>query len=124
MIDAKKPTKTLNLGQRNVKRTKKSYKSIEFRIAKCWSILRYVAEHEHFNDHMVEIIESCALPLLQFMQNPEAVNFDDDIIFFISSLLKKSKSTDSPILQQAFQFLPKFLSKFNYIFGPLLECIS
>ena len=73
---------------------------------------------------MVEIIESCALPLLQFMQNPEAVNFDDDIIFFISSILKKSKSTDSPILQQAFQFLPKFLSKFNYIFGPLLECIS
>lgn len=58
------------------------------------------------------------------MQNPEAVSFDDDIIFFISSLLKKAKCTDSPILQQAFQFLPKFLSKFNYIFGPLLECIS
>lgn len=58
------------------------------------------------------------------MKTPEDVDFDDDLIFFISSLMKKSKSTDSQILQQAFQFLPKFLAKFNFIFGPLLECIS
>lgn len=58
------------------------------------------------------------------MEDPEQVGFDDDLILFISSLLKKCKSTDSLILRQAFQFLPKFLVKFNYIFGPLLECLS
>ena len=102
LVEVKKPTKTINLKQGKVKKTKKSSKSLEFRIAKCWSVLRYVAEHEHFTDRMVPVIESCALPLLQFMQDPEAVNFDDDLIFFISSLLKKAKSTDSPMLQQAF----------------------
>mmetsp|Transcript_10271 Transcript_10271/g.13916 ORF Transcript_10271/g.13916 Transcript_10271/m.13916 type:complete len:93 (-) Transcript_10271:1305-1583(-) len=72
---------------------------------------------------MVPVIETCSLPLLKFMQDPESVNFDDDLIFFISSLLKKAKSTNSAILREAFQFLPKFLAKFNYIFGPLIECI-
>ena len=73
---------------------------------------------------MVPVIEQCSLPLLKFMQDPDSVNFDDDLIFFISSLLKKSKSTNSAILREAFQYLPKFLTKFNYIFGPLIECLS
>ena len=110
--------------QGKVRSTKKSHKGIEFRIAKCWSVVRYVAEHEHFADKMVYVIEQCSLPLLRFMQDPDSVSFDDDLIFFISSLLKKSRSTDSEILRQAFQFLPKFLVKFNYIFGPLIECLS
>ena len=125
LVEARKTKKTLDMRQGKVKKTKKSSKNIEFRIAKCWSVIRYVAEHEHFTGRMVPIIEQCSIPLLQqFMQAPDSVNFDDDIIFFISSLLKKSKSTNSAILREAFPFLPKFLSKFNYIFGPLLECIS
>lgn len=73
---------------------------------------------------MVPVIEQCSIPLLKFMEDPDKINFDDDLIFFISSLLKKSRSTNSVILRETFQFLPKFLAKFNYIFGPLLECVS
>ena len=73
---------------------------------------------------MVPIIEECSLPLLRFVEDPDSVNFDDDLIFFISSLLKKAKSTDSVILRETFKHLPKFLVKFNYIFGPLQECLS
>ena len=124
LVDARTPKKTLDMREGKVKKTKKSSKNIEFRIAKCWSVIRYVAEHDHFVDRMVPVIEQCALPLLQFMQVPESVNFDDDLIFFIGSLLKKSKGTNSVILREAFQFLPKFLAKFNYIFGPLIECVS
>ena len=58
------------------------------------------------------------------MAEPEEVSFDDDLIFCLSSLLKKAKSTNSQVLRDAFMCLPKFLVKFNYIFGPLLECIS
>ena len=107
------------------KSNKKANQHSEFRIAKCWSIIRYIAEHEHFKGIiMLAIIEQSSIPLLQFVANPEAVDFDDDIIFFISSLLKKSKSCNSQILKEAFPHLPKFHAKFNYIFGPLLECIS
>ncbi len=124
LILAKKPSKTLDLRQGKIKKTKKNSKNFEFRIANCWNVVRYVAEHSHFTDKMIPVIEESSLPLLKFMQDPEQVNFDDDLIFFISSLLKKSKSTNSLILREAFQFLPKFLEKFNYIFGPLLECLS
>ena len=37
---------------------KKANKQSEFRIAKCWSIIRYIAEHEHFSGViMLAIIE-------------------------------------------------------------------
>lgn len=123
-MEAKKPKKTLDVRKGSVKPTRKSTKNFEFRIAKLWSLIRYVAEHRHFTDRMVPVIEQCSLPLLKFMQDPDQINFDDDIIFFISSLLKKTKSTNSAILREAFQYLPKFLVKFNYIFGPLIECLS
>ena len=97
-VEAKKPKKTLDMRQGKVKKTKTGTKGIEFRIAKCWSVLRYIAEHSHFSDQMVPVIEECSVPLLEFMQNPEEVNFDDDLIFFIGSLLKKAKSTNSRIL--------------------------
>lgn len=102
LIEAKKPKKTLDLRKSAVKTTKKSSKNFEFRIAKLWSVLRYIAEHEYFTDRLVPIIEQCSLPLLKFLQDPDSVNFDDDLIFFISSLLKKAKSTNSVILREAF----------------------
>ena len=72
-IEARKPKKTLDLRGGKAKTTvkKKGTKNIEFRIAKCWSVIRYVAEHEHFVDNMIPIIERCSIPLLSFMQDPE-----------------------------------------------------
>jgi len=57
LVEAKKPKKTLDLRQGKVTRTKKSSKNFEFRIAKCWSVVRYIAEHEHFSDRMIPVIE-------------------------------------------------------------------
>ena len=57
LVKTKKPKKTLDLRQGKVKKTKTSSKNIEFRIAKCWSLLRYIAEHEHFTDRMIPVIE-------------------------------------------------------------------
>ena len=45
LTEAKKPKKTLDLRKGQVKKTKKSPKNYEFRIAKLWCVLRYVAEH-------------------------------------------------------------------------------
>ena len=73
---------------------------------------------------MIPVIEQCTVPLLQFVASPQDIEFDDDIIFFISSLLKKSKSCNSQILRDAFQYLPLFHAKFNHTLGPLLECLS
>ena len=41
------------------------------------------------------------------MVTPTSIDFDDDIIFCICSLLKKSKKA-SPVLRKVFPFLIKF----------------
>ena len=45
---AKTPKKTLDLRKGKKTVTRKSTKGFEFRIAKSWSLIRYVAEHPHF----------------------------------------------------------------------------
>lgn len=82
------------------------------------------AEHPFFSGPMVPVIESACTPLLLMITNVEHIEFDDDILFFLSSLLKKKQRTDSQLLRDAFQFFPRFHKKYNYIFGPLLECLS
>ena len=65
--------KTLDLRAGTIKTkepNKKKNKHCEFRIAKCWSVIRYIAEHHHFSGPLVPIIEQCTIPLLQFMANP------------------------------------------------------
>ena len=62
-----KPKKTLDLRNNAVKVTKtskKRNKNAEMRIAKCWSVIRYIAEHQHFSGPMVPMIEQCTTPLL------------------------------------------------------------
>lgn len=73
---------------------------------------------------MIRVIEEAATPLLLMISQVESIEFDDDILFFISSLLKKKQATNSQLLREVIQFFPRFHKKYNYIFGPLLECLS
>ena len=52
------------------------------------------------------------------------ISWDDDIIFFISSVLKKRKEISSQVLVEVFPYLHLFLKKCKNICGPLLECLS
>jgi hypothetical protein len=90
------PKKTLDLskGKKPVAKNKADIqkKLATIRIAKCWSIVRFLAEEEKVAYY--PCIEEMGEPLLH--QIAEPIEDDDDILFFVSSLLKKKKAT-SPI---------------------------
>jgi hypothetical protein len=86
--------------------------------------MRMFAEHSFFVGDMVAVIELAATPLVMLVNQIENIEFDDDILFFLSSILKKKRMTDSKLLRDAFWYFPVFHKKYNFIFGPLLECLS
>ena len=88
------------------------------RIAKCWSLVRFLAEDE--NVPYYPCLEEMAHPLLK--QIAEPIEDDDDILFFISSLLKKKKQS-SQLFREIVTYLPLVHERNGYIMGPLLETL-
>ena len=78
--------KTLKAKSKKSKNTKAN-----IRINKCWNTIRFIAEHEYFVNNYLQIIEDTLIPLFEHLVEPSAIDFDDDIIFCLCSLMKKSK---------------------------------
>jgi hypothetical protein len=98
------------------KNTKK--KNAKIRIAKCWSLIRFIAECPTIG--YSNILEQIALPLLQQIAQP--VDYDDDIIFFVGSILKKQKQP-SQLMLDILQYLPEVNLRNKCIMGPMLETL-
>lgn len=113
--------KTLNLKKGTITpaEVSKSAQKANIRINKCWNMIRFIAEHDYFADRFLQIIEETLLPLFEYLVNPLDIDFDDDIIFCIQSLLKKSKQA-SPIMRRIFPVLVKFQEKYKGLMGNLL----
>jgi len=93
------------------------------RINKCWNTIRFIAEHEYFAANFLQVVEETLLPLFEYLVAPSNIDFDDDIIFCLTSLMKKSKVV-SPTLRKIFPYLPQFQIKYKGIFGNLLQTIN
>jgi len=93
------------------------------RIGRCMNLIRFVTEHEYFVGKNVAIIEQCVKPLLQFADRPEEIDFEDDLIFCIDALIKKSRSC-SPMMQELFPYLQKFQMKYNGVLANLTCCLN
>lgn len=102
--------------------SKKNEKA-NIRINKCWNTIRFIAEHDYFADRYLQIIEETLLPLFEYLVNPLDIDFDDDIIFCIQSLLKKTKEA-SPIMRKIFPVLFKFQEKYKGLMGNLLQTVN
>lgn len=105
--EPKKKTLSLKGGKGKITTGKKKNNKGNVRINKCWNTIRFIAEHDYFAANFLSIIETSLIPLLEYMVSPTSIDFDDDIIFCLNSLMKKSK-TVSPILIKIFPCLPKF----------------
>lgn len=71
------------------------------------NVVRFITEHNYFSNRFVGIIEETLKPLLAFAEDPTMIDFEDDLIFFIDALIKKSQSC-SPTIQQIFPYLRGF----------------
>ena len=75
----------MDIRTKKISTEKKTKKVAKIRIAKCWSLIRYIAECPEIG--YMDLMEQIAQPLLQQIAQP--IDYDDDILFFISSILKK-----------------------------------
>eukprot|EP00347_Sterkiella_histriomuscorum_P023425 403334689 len=105
------------------KPVKQANSKAQVRINKCFNTIRFIAEHDYFVLNFLDIIEQSLLPIFQYVENPFGIDFDDDIIFCLCSLMRKSKKV-SPDLKQIFQYLPRFQAKYNGRFGHMLEALN
>ena len=61
--------------------------------------------------------------MLRYAEDPTKIEFEDDLVFFIDALIKKSKSC-SLIQQEIFPFLKKFQQKYNGMLANLTQCLN
>lgn len=103
--EGKQNKKTLNLKAKTPIKLASSKANI--RINKCWNTIRFIVEHDYFANKFLDIIEETLMPLFEYIVKPSSIDFDDDIIFCLCSIIKKSK-TVSPSLRKIFPFLRDF----------------
>lgn len=72
------------------------------------NVIRFITEHDYFcGIKFVKIIELKLTALLKYSENPMLIDFEDDLIFFIDALIKKSKVCSINV-QQIFPYLKRF----------------
>jgi importin-8 len=121
---SQKKTLSLKAGKKVIsKKPKKISSKANIRINKCWNTIRFIAEHDYFANNFLTIVEDTLIPLFEHLIEPQLIDFDDDIVFCLCSLMKKSKQV-SPTLRKIYQYLPKFQLKYKGIFGNLLPAIN
>ena len=88
------------------------------------NVVRFITEHEYFSGRTnIEIIEDIIKPLLQYMVNPKDIDFDDDLVFCIDALIKKSQCC-SKTMQDIFPLLENFQNKYKGILANLTSCLN
>ena len=74
------------------------------RINKCWNTIRFIVEHDHFVANFLLIIEEQLKPLFEYLAKPSLIDFDDDLMFCLTAIIKKSRHV-SPTCKTIFPFL-------------------
>lgn len=61
----------------------------------CWNIIRFIAEDENITPAQSLELEQQLYPLFEYLQVPNEIEFEDDIILFEISLIKKCKGVST-----------------------------
>jgi hypothetical protein len=92
----------------------------------CWNVLRNMGEQPLIVNKYLALIETTLVPLFQYMQAPEKIEFDEDILLIVGSLIKVSKGvTDTqmqlfPLFERVFE---KYNNEFSHLFNTLNQYI-
>lgn len=75
-------------------------------INKCWNVIRLITELDSFMPRYADQIEEALKPLFEFMVDPRRVEFEDDVVLTLKSLIRKTGAV-SPALWALFPHLYK-----------------
>lgn len=77
---------------------------------KCMNILKAVIQQKGFLSSCGQQFEQICLPVLALMQNPDKIQFEDDICALIKQMIRKSR-TVSPTMLQVLPYLEQTFMK-------------
>ena len=97
-------------------------KKINISIMRCWNTLRSIGENRYFIPKCLPIIESKMAPLLELMKAGDGA-FDDDIICFLTLVLKNIKKL-TPQMKEMFLYYARYFEQKECIFGPLFTTLN
>ena len=92
-------------------------------ITLCWNVLRVIAEQPLFIPQYLSLFENQLVPLFRFLQEPAKIEFDDDILLIVTSLIKGSKTVTRTQLD-LFTMFPAVFVKYNHSFCNLLQTLN
>ena len=79
-------------------------------INKCFNIIRMLMYNEEFVINNMPLIENSLTPLVAYMNNPEKIDFDEDIITIVYLIIKHNKNV-TPLAFSLIKVLYKYCDK-------------
>lgn len=67
-------------------------------LGKGWNILRFVISNKNFMPKYYDQCEALLKPLFEFIASPAKIDFEDDILLCIKSLVNKKQAVSETIL--------------------------
>lgn len=92
-------------------------------ITGCWNVIRAIVEQDSFHPSLTEEIEKELYPMMNYLEKPEDIEFDDDILQAITTIIKKKGQLSSELLK-VFPFFQNFYRKYKGVFGDLLSTLN
>ncbi|MDR3548036.1 MAG: hypothetical protein P4M11_07195 [Candidatus Pacebacteria bacterium] len=92
-------------------------------MSQCWNVIRAICETDAFMPEYADPIERALLPMFNYLVDPTKVEFDDDLIQIITTLIKKRRGV-SENMARIFPYLQKFFEKNKGVFGNLLFTLN
>lgn len=101
----------------------KSKKKESLIIVKCWNIIRTITDSKQIIPQYAALAEEVLSPLFEYINTPEAVEFEDDIVLVWISLIKKCQAV-TPRGWLVFERLPLVQQKYHGDFGQLFQALN
>lgn len=92
-------------------------------ITKCWNIIRTIGETKIFFPAIQDNLEQALLPLFKYMEQPELIEFDDDIVHIMNSMMMYSHRV-SDVTWILVQTFPKIFVKYDKMLGLLFQSLN
>ncbi|OMJ89162.1 hypothetical protein SteCoe_8706 [Stentor coeruleus] len=92
-------------------------------VVKCWNIIRALVECKSLTDEQALQLELKFVPLFEYIQNPKEIEFDDDIILFEVSVMRKCKVV-TEVAWNIFKHLHLVQEKYDNTFVQLFQILN
>lgn len=97
-------------------------KKINISLMRCWNTLRSIGENKYIVPKCLTVIEAKMTPLYEVMKSGDGT-FDDDLICFLTLILKNTKKL-TPKMKEIFLYFSRYFEQKEGVFGPLFTLLN